>query len=64
MNINEKINSAKAYMDTLTQQVRSLEAESAGIAQRLKVILFSLARVEGGIIALEELKADLDKEVI
>lgn len=64
MNIDEKIEIAKAYKETLVTQIKSIEAESSSLAQRHNVLLGAYARVEGGIIALEDVKADLDKEVV
>jgi hypothetical protein len=64
MNIDEKIKIASAYKDTLAQQIKSIEADSAGLAQRHQVLLAAYARVEGGILALEDVKDDMDKEVI
>jgi len=62
MTIDEKIQVATAYRDTLAKQIKAIAEESAGLQQRYNVLLATYTREEGRLAALEEVKAEMDKE--
>ena len=62
MNIDEKIKIATAYKDTLAQQIKAIQEQSAGLTQRYNVLLATYTREEGRIAALEEVKSEMAKE--
>jgi prefoldin subunit 5 len=61
MNLDEKIERAAAYKETLTKQIKAIQDEAAGLQQRYQQLLVTVTRAEGALAALHELKDEMDK---